>query len=48
MEMNNPNEARNKAREMLIAGEDWDKVREATNLRLKDVKRIQKDISEHF
>ncbi|MBU5593243.1 hypothetical protein KQI89_15955 [Clostridium sp. MSJ-4] len=48
MEMNNPNDARDKARDMLIAGEDWDRIREVTNLRLKDLKRIQKEITEHF
>ncbi|MBS6501728.1 MAG: hypothetical protein KH415_08880 [Clostridium sp.] len=30
-----------KAKEMIIAGEAWDKIMEETRLRQKDLKRIQ-------
>ncbi|MBU6136661.1 hypothetical protein [Clostridium tertium] len=30
-----------KAKEMIIAGESWDKIMEETRLRQKDLKRIQ-------
>lgn len=37
------------AKEMLIAGESYDTIMSATNLRLKDIKRIQKEeINTHF
>ncbi|MEQ8154784.1 MAG: hypothetical protein ABRQ25_07880 [Clostridiaceae bacterium] len=37
------------AKEKIIAGESWDKIMEETHLRLKDLKRIQRDeISPHF
>lgn len=40
--------ARDKAKEMLIDGEDWDKIREETKLRQKDLKRIQREITNKF
>ncbi|MBL4932335.1 MULTISPECIES: hypothetical protein [Clostridium] len=37
------------AKEKIIAGESWDKIMEETHLRLKDLKRIQRDeIDPHF
>lgn len=37
------------AKKMIIEGESWDKIREETHLRLKDLKRIQRDeINPHF
>lgn len=37
------------AKEMIIAGEPFDKIMEKTHLRLKDLKRIQNDeINPHF
>jgi len=41
--------SRDRAKEMMIAGESWDKIMEETKLRLKDLKRIQRDeITSHF
>lgn len=41
--------AHKKAKEMIIAGEDWDKIMKETKLRQKDLKRIQKnEIDPHF
>ncbi len=31
------------AKQMLIDGEDWNKIMDETNLRLKDLKRIEKN-----
>ncbi|MEW8957235.1 hypothetical protein [Clostridium sp.] len=39
---------KSKAREMLIAGDDWNDIRKETKLRHKDLKRIQKEITSHF
>ena len=37
------------AKKMILDGESWDKIMEETHLRLKDLKRIQRDeISPHF
>jgi len=36
------------AREMMIAGESFNNIMEKTNLRLKDLKRIQHEINSHF
>ena len=37
------------AKKMLIKGESFDAIMEATNLRLKDLKRIQRnEIDTHF
>lgn len=39
----------NIAKKMIIAGESFDKIMEKTHLRLKDLKRIQRDeIDPHF
>ena len=35
------NTAYSRAKEMMIAGESWDKIMEETRLRQKDLKRIQ-------
>lgn len=41
--------AHNIAKKMIIAGESFDKIMEKTHLRLKDLKRIQRDeIDPHF
>lgn len=34
---------RDVARKMIIDGESWEKIIETTHLRLKDLKRIQRD-----
>lgn len=37
------------AKKMIIDGEPWDEIMNETHLRLKDLKRIQRDeISNHF
>ena len=37
------------AKKMMVDGEDWDKIMQETRLRLKDLKRIQKnEIDSHF
>lgn len=37
------------AKQMIIDGEDWNKIMDETNLRLKDLKRIQREeIDPHF
>ncbi|MPM68210.1 hypothetical protein SDC9_115141 [bioreactor metagenome] len=49
MEKDRDNELHNKAKEMMIAGEDWNKIMDETHLRLKDLKRIQREeITPHF
>ncbi len=41
--------SRDRAKEMMLAGESWVKIMKETRLRLKDLKRIQRDeISSHF
>lgn len=35
--------SRDVAKKMIIDGEPWDKIMETTNLRLKDLKQIQRD-----
>ncbi|WP_192875393.1 hypothetical protein [Clostridium taeniosporum] len=41
--------ARERAKEMMIAGESFDTIMEKTNLRLKDLKKIRrKEIDIHF
>ncbi|VYT85429.1 Uncharacterised protein [Clostridium tertium] len=43
------NTAYSRAKEMMIAGESWDKIMEETRLRQKDLKRIQStEISPKF
>lgn len=47
--MENKDQAYSRAKEMMIAGESWDKIMEETRLREKDLKRIQsKEISPKF
>ena len=41
MNRQNKNELYSRAKEMMIAGESWDKIMEETRLRQKDLKRIQ-------
>lgn len=37
------------AKKMIIDGESWEKIMDETHLRLKDLKRIQRDeINPHF
>ena len=35
--------SRDVAKKMIVDGEPWDKIMETTHLRLKDLKRIQRD-----
>ena len=35
--------SRDVAKKMIFDGEPWDKIMETTHLRLKDLKRIQRD-----
>ena len=35
--------SRDVAKKMIVDGEPWDKIIETTHLRLKDLKRIQRD-----
>ncbi|SFB21655.1 hypothetical protein [Clostridium frigidicarnis] len=37
-----------RARQMLINGDEFEKIEKDTGLRQKDLKRIQKEISSHF
>ena len=40
---------RDVAKRMIIEGESWDKIMDTTHLRLKDLKRIQREeIDPHF
>ncbi|MBU3132641.1 hypothetical protein KPL40_09240 [Clostridium gasigenes] len=49
MDIKDKDTVSNQAKQMLIQGESWDTIINATGLRLKDLKRIQKDeISSHF
>ncbi|WP_017416964.1 hypothetical protein [Clostridium tunisiense] len=49
MEKEREAELHSKAKEMMIAGEDWNKIMDETHLRLKDLKRIQREeITPHF
>ena len=41
--MNNNKSAHDIAKQMIIDGESFDKIKEVTNLRLKEIKRIQRD-----
>lgn len=34
---------KSRAKKMMIDGEHWDTIREKTHLRLKDLRRIQRD-----
>lgn len=48
MGKNNGSSLKQQAREMMIAGESFNSIMEKTNLRLKDLKRIQHEINKHF
>lgn len=49
MEKEREAELHSKAKEMMISGEDWNKIMDETHLRLKDLKRIQREeITPHF
>lgn len=37
-----------KARQMILDGDDYEKITRETGLRLKDLKRIQREIESHF
>lgn len=41
MNRESKNQVYAKAKEMMIAGESWDKIMEETRLRQKDLRRIQ-------
>ena len=41
-------EAKKRARQMILDGETLDKIKDETRLREKDISRIQKEISTHF
>lgn len=41
-------DAKKKAREMLLDGETLEKIKLETRLREKDINRIQKEITSHF
>lgn len=41
-------EVKERAKQMMIKGVDWDEIRFKTKLRQKDLKRIQKDITNKF
>ncbi|AKA72007.1 hypothetical protein [Clostridium scatologenes] len=40
--------AKERAKQMMTKGVDWDEIRLETRLRQKDLKRIQKDITKRF
>jgi hypothetical protein len=44
----NVEEAKKKARDMIIEGISFDEIMSETRLRLKDLKRNQQDIAEEF
>lgn len=47
--MANNESMKEKAKQMIIDGESFDKIMNETNLRLKDIKKIKKDeIMSHF
>ena len=47
--MNNDKDLHEKAKQMIIDGESFDTIMEKTHLRLKDLKRIQRnEIDPHF
>lgn len=37
-----------KAKQMILDGQSFDSIMEKTKLRLKDLKRIQREINKHF
>ncbi|MDU1412424.1 MAG: hypothetical protein E6929_06380 [Clostridium sp.] len=49
MNLETDEELREKAKQMLIDGASYDDIRAETHLRLKDIKRIERqDVSSHF
>lgn len=42
------NKVKERAKKMMIEGLDWDHIRKETKLRLKDLKRIQEEITSKF
>lgn len=49
MNLENDKELREKAKQMLIDGQSYDEIRAETHLRLKDIKRIEREeVSSHF
>lgn len=45
----NENNAKEVAKQMMIEGESWQRIMDTTHLRLKDLKRIQREeIDPHF
>lgn len=49
MKKENNEDVLDAAKEMMIAGEDWNKIMDETHLRLKDLQRIQQnEIDPHF
>jgi hypothetical protein len=43
MDKKNDMELHNKVKKMMVEGESWDKIMEETHLRLKDLRRIQRE-----
>jgi hypothetical protein len=41
-------DVKKKAREMLLNGKTLQKIKDETRLRQKDIRRIQKEITNHF
>lgn len=49
MNLEDDKNLREKAKQMLIDGQSYDEIRAETHLRLKDIKRIEREeISSHF
>lgn len=46
--MSTKSELQSKARQMMIDGDSFDKIMAETDLRLKDLKKIRKEINSHF
>lgn len=46
--MDNIPALKEKARKMMLDGESFDAIMDETHLRLKDLKKIRKDIATHF
>lgn len=49
MNLEDDKKLREKAKQMLIDGQSYDEIRAETHLRLKDIKRIEREeVSSHF
>ncbi len=49
MNLEDDKNLREKAKQMLIDGQSYDEIRAETHLRLKDIKRIEREeVSSHF